>query len=461
MTSTVTETKETQHNKAVTPHDSRAFLNRLTAATGGGMFLDGFVFAALAVSLAGGAIRADLGITDNPLWLGLISIATLLGTVVGGPTLGYLTDVVGRKIMFMIDLCIFIASSVAMFFVTEAWHVFALGILLGMAVGADYAIGSPLLAEFVGAKKRGHYLGLLEVMWNVGYVLSFLIGYLLLANFPQAWNIVLAGPAVPAVIILMLRHGLPESPRWLLSKGRNEEAQQIVEKMGNHFDGIDLQGEAEQKTKWSILFSRAYLSRTLFSAIFWMCIVLPYFALQFFQADVLTTIGLKDPLSTALLGTCVALAGASIGWLLLDRVGRRPILIIPMFMTGVFLALVAFNQVLNLGNVITVLCFFGYLLFYGVMSILPGVYPLEVLPTSVRASGMGFAAAASRVGAVIGTFLLPLSLVHLGLLPTMLMLAAVCFIGGVVSIFLAPETAGKDLTETGAISVVSPRSRRF
>jgi putative MFS transporter len=99
---------------------------------------------------------------------------------------------------------------------------------------------------------------------------------------------------------------------------------------------------------------------------------------------------------------------------------------------------------------VTVASFFGYLLFYGVMSILPGVYPLEVFPTAVRTTGMGFASAMSRVGATAGTFLLPIGLDAYGLGPVLIALAIVCFIGWVVSLVLAPETAGKLLTETGS-----------
>lgn len=437
---------------------SNAFLRRLTGATGGGMFLDGYVFAAIAAVIAGGTFTRDLGL--SALDLGLISSATLIGTVIGGPVIGYLTDVFGRKPMFLVDICTFLTCSLLMLAVTDVWQIVVLGIVLGMAIGGDYSIGSPLLGEFTPAGKRGKYLGVLEILWNVGYVVSFLVGYLVLHDFPQAWHFVLASPAIPAIIILLLRHGLPESPRWLLSKGRIAEAQEIIARLPQHQEATAFTLEEVEKTRWTTLFSKAYVGRTVFCCVFWICIVIPYFALVFFQSEVLSVIGLENPIIGALIGTCVALVGAAVGWFLIDRVGRRLILIVPMFATFVFLTLVALNKVLNLSIGVTVTAFFGYLFFYGIMSILCGVYPLEVFPTSVRTSGMGFAAAMSRVGAATGTFLLPIVLTNFGLNVVLFALAAVCLIGGVSAIFMAPETAGKELTETGSPEGTDRKVRR-
>lgn len=434
---------------------SNPFLRRLTAATGGGMFLDGYVFAALAAVIAGHSFTHDLGL--SAFELGLISSSTLIGTVIGGPVIGYVTDRVGRKPMFLMDICGFLACSLLMLTVTAAWEVVVLGLILGAVIGGDYSIGSPLLGEFTPARKRGSYLSILEILWNVGYVVSFFIGFLVLSAFPDAWRFVLAGPAIPAAIILLLRHGLPESPRWLLSKGRTEEAHAIIAQLPPGVDVSTFTLEDVQKTRWTTLFRKEYVSRTIFCSVFWICIVIPYFALSFFQAEVLSIIGLQNPVVGALIGTIIALIGATTGWFLIDRVGRRFILIMPMFVTFAFLMLVALNKVLNLSVGVTVVAFFGYLFFYGIMSILPGVYPLEVFPTSVRTSGMGFSAAMSRVGAAIGTFLLPVVLVGFGLSAVLFGLAAVCLIGGITSVFLAPETAGKELTETGALTVVNAK----
>lgn len=425
----------------------RRFLKRLTAATSGGFFMDGFVFASIAVVMASQAFRADLAVT--PVWQGLISASTLVGTLLGGPVLGYITDRLGRRPLFLLDPGVFLISTVLLYFAGEPWQIVVLGLVLGGAIGADYAIGPSLLGEFAPVDTRGRYVGALEIFWNLGYVVAYLTGFLITRAEPGAWRWALAAGAVPALVLMLLRRGIPESPRWLVSKGRADEAREIVRgHLAVELEDTDILGETSSDTQWRTLFTRDYVLRTIFCATFWICIVLPYFALTFFEADVLRTLGVTDPVASAVLGTVVALVGAVAGWLLVDKIGRRKLLILPMFATTVALALVSASS--QLPELVTILCFFGYLFFYGVMSILPGVYPLEVFPTALRTSGTGFASAASRAGAAVGTFLLPLAMISLGFAPTLLLMAAVCLIGGVSSALLAPETNGRSLTETTA-----------
>ncbi len=432
----------TRHDRS---HRTQAFLRRMTLATGGGMFIDGFVFASFAAALAGKGMNDALGVTTG--WAQLISSSTLVGTFFGGLVLGYVTDRLGRRPMFTIDLSVFLTCSVLMFFVTSNWQVLALGLVMGLAIGADYSIGSPLLSEFTSSRRRGHYLGVLEIGWNVGYVVAFLIGYVINTTIPGAWHVTLAASAVPAVACLVIRHGLPESPRWLLSKGRQEEAGAILrDDLGLDRLG-DYAREEQEETRWRVLLSPDYLLRTVFACTFWICIVLPYFALTFFQAEVLGDIGLGDnALAGALLGTVIALTGAVVGWRIVDRVGRRKILIGPMFVCAAFLFIVSFAS--HLPVFLAAFCFFGYLFSYGIMSILPGIYPMEVFPTSVRTSGVGLASAASRVGAAIGTFGLPWVLDRWGLSPLMIIMGAVSLVGGLTSFRWAPETNGRELSDT-------------
>ena len=408
------------------------------------MFIDGFVFATFAAAFAGRAYDA-LHVTS--LWESWISASVLIGTFFGGLGLGYVTDRIGRKPMFTIDLSVFLGCAVLMFFVQSPWQVFGLGVVMGLAVGADYSIGSPLLGEFAQAKNRGNYLGILEISWNVGYVVAYLIGYMINTYSPGSWRIILGASAVPAVICLFMRHGLPESPRWLITKGRRDEAVAIMRDKMQAADPGDMLKEEVGETQWKLLFSADYLRRTIFACTFWSAIVMPYFALTFFQPTILRSLGLSgNALLGALLGTIIALVGATLGWFIVDKVGRRKILIPPMFFCAAFLLLAALHS--SLPAEIGAICFFGYLFSYGIMSILPGIYPEEIFPSSVRASGVGVSTAASRAAAAFGTFLLPTIQSAAGTPVVLIIMGAVSLIGGVTSYFWAPETNGRPLTAT-------------
>ncbi|MEV4125706.1 MFS transporter [Nocardia sp. NPDC049707] len=422
------------------------FLKRLTAVTAGGMFIDGYIFAVIGVTMALQTFKDDLDVSST--WAGLISSATLIGIFVGATTFGWLTDKVGRRAMFLADLVGFAIASVLMFFVQASWQMFVLGLVMGLAVGADYAIGSPLITEFSPTSLRARLTSFLQIAWNVGYVVAFLIGYLITRAYPDQWRLVLASAVIPAALCLIARHGLPESPRWLLSQGRRDEAESVLAQLDWSLESGDFQSEQPEEAKFSTIFSRDYIGRTVFVSVFWTCLVLPYFAIIFFQADVLKALHMNNPIASALLGTFVALAGAVLGWFLIERVGRRRLLIIPLWITGIALLIVAFDA--SLPRLIVAISFFVYLFAYGVASILCGVYPMELFPTAVRTSGVGFSSSVSRIGAATGTFLLPIALNHWSVGGTMAVMGAVCVAGAIASQYMAPETTGRSLVEVSS-----------
>jgi putative MFS transporter len=294
---------------------------------------------------------------------------------------------------------------------------------------------------------RGNFLGVLEILWNVGYVVAYLIGFLITTYSPGSWRWILISSAVPALICLAMRHGLPESPRWLVSKGRQDEALAVLRASLDTDHPGDVDNEEEEKTRWIVLFNKDYWRRTVFSGAFWSAIVLPYFALTFFQPDMLQQLGLgKNALIGALLGTIIALVGATTSWYLVDKVGRRKLLIPPMFFCAAFLLIAAAYQ--HLPTAIGAICFFGYLYSYGLMSILTGIIPEEVFPSSVRASGVGVSTAMSRLAAAIGTFGLKPVQEHWGTPAVLIIMGVISVGGGILSYYWCPETKGKNLTET-------------
>ena len=133
------------------PVDKKRFLVKLTGVIAGGMFIDGYILGIVGTVI--GAITLDLNM--SLYWEGLIGASALIGIFVGGPLGGWLADKLGRKPLFAIDLAIFILGSVLQFFVDSAWQLFVVRLLMGIAIGADYSVGWPLLSEFAPRRLRG------------------------------------------------------------------------------------------------------------------------------------------------------------------------------------------------------------------------------------------------------------------------------------------------------------------
>ena len=423
----------------------RKFIIKLTTLISGGMLIDGFILGAIGIVMP--AITNDLELSLT--WQGLIGASALIGIFLGGPLGGYLADKIGRKPMFTIDLAIFLVGSVLQFFVTEAWQLFAVRLLMGVAIGADYAIGWPLLAEFAPARLRGKLLCVQEVGWYVGYLASYAIGWALTISDTANWNVILGLSTIPTVIVLLARLGTPESPRWLMSKGRAAEALALADEYMSPDERADLGAKYEgKKLGFASLFSADYAKATIFVSVFWICLVTPYFAIGTFVPTVLEHLGLEDGLTGGLAINAIAVGGTLIAVALIEKVGRRKLAIPPFAIATVALFIVAFFW--NVSPMVTVVCFLTFSLANAVSTTLTGVYPGEVFPTEIRGVGVGFATAASRVGAAAGTFLLPISMQTYGVTTTVLIAGGVSLFGLIVTYYLAPETKGKLLSETSA-----------
>jgi putative MFS transporter len=422
----------------------RPFHSRLLAYSCGGPFCDGYVLGVVAIALP--SLARDLHLA--PGWQGLIAAAALLGMVVGGALFGYLTDRLGRQLMYTIDLLALVVASAAQFWVRTPWELFALRFVLGIAVGADYPIASALLAEFAPRGRRGMLLATMIGAWWLGYTVSFLSGYALATWVWVDWRWILSSSAVPAAIVVALRLGTPESPRWLASKGRMREATAIIEKYlgpGYRLEHAD----TPTGTAASLLGGR-YLGRLVFVCIFWSCQIVPAFAIYTYAPELLRAFDVPDPVLGAALISLLFAAGVIPAMLLVDRLGRRPLLTIPFLVTGIVLAILAATPAAGHPGLVALL--FGvFALLNAASSVLQWIYPAELFPTEVRATALGIATSVSRVGAAIGTYLLPVTIVHLGISRLIAAVAGICFIGWLVAIRFAPETKGLSLSEASCM----------
>ncbi|SAL80912.1 major facilitator transporter [Caballeronia arvi] len=409
----------------------------------GGQFSDGFVLGiiGIAVSMAAGPLHLDA------LWMGLLGAASLAGLFFGSMLAGPFADKFGRRSIFAYDMLLFAIVSAAQYFVTTPTQLFVLRLVLGLILGADYVVSKSLVTEYSPRRYRGRLLSVLAAAWAAGYVGAYLAGFAMRDIGPDAWRIMLAASGVPALLILPFRLVVPESPMWLMKRGRGEEALAIIRrKFGPE---VTLQKPAVDATQhrggaWSELFSRRWRKNTLVGCVFYTCQVIPYFALGTFAPRVLEALHVKDKFVGGLVYNVLLFAGAIIGLLLVDRLSRRTFLIGTFYLATLGLAVLAYA---SFGPVGTMIAFGVFACILSAAANLEFVYPPELFPTHLRASGVGLAVASSRFGSAISTFMLPLAVQHVGIHAALGVCVAVLLFGGVFCHVMAPETGAETLTD--------------
>lgn len=423
------------------------FLHKITFFSSGGSFLDGYVLALIGVALTQITPLFDL----DQMWSAAIGASVFLGIFVGTIVGGYLTDVIGRRTMFIIDvLAIGLFSALSMF-IADPLQLVLLRFIIGVFVGADYPIATSLIAEFTPKKHRSISMGMVSAAWYFGATVAAVVGYFLY-SVDDGWKWMLGSAVIPCVILLIGRHDIPESPLWLAHKGRKEEADAIVHKIYGENVGLEPEPSG-QKTSLMQLFRGGYLKRIVFLGILTLCQVVPMYAIYTFGPEIMTAFGLGEGQEAILGESAVSLfflIGTFPAMFWLNSLGRRPLLIGSLALMAV--GLVVLGVFPTAPIVVVVIAFGLYAFFSGGPGILQWLYPNELFPTHVRASAVGVSISISRIGTIIATYGTPIFLAEFGVGPTMLVAAGLVVLGLVLSFFMAPETKGKSLSETSSLT---------
>lgn len=432
------KTKNTLDDFELTP-----YLKKMIFFASGGPFLDGYVLVIIGVALV--QLEPALNLTAE--WSALIGASALAGLFVGTSLFGYVTDLIGRQKMFTLDIIAILIISVLTMFVSTPLQLVLMRFLIGVVIGADYPIATSLVTEFTPRKYRAIVMGLIAAIWYVGATVADIVGYFLI-DVEGGWRWMLGSAAIPCVILLLGRIGTPESPRWLASKGRVEEARATLKRLFG--DDVELTQEdvVVKKTSYRTLFEKENLKKVIFVGTIWLCQVVPMFGLYTFGPQVMGAFGFGTG-KEALLGDVIIsvffLIGCIPAMFWLNSIGRRPLLIGSFAIMSASLAVLGVfpNSVIW----VVVACFAVYAFFSGGPGILQWLYPNELFPTEIRASAVGAAMAFSRIGTVITIFGLPIFLEKYGIGPTVLVGVGFSVLGLVVSILMAPETKGMTLLE--------------
>lgn len=394
---------------------------------------------------------------------GVLGSGTFIGYFFGAALAGILGDVIGRRTVMVWSLIIYCVASLISA-TAHDWPFFmVMRIIAGFGTGGESAIVAPFLSEFVARKYRGTFTGSLAAFFSFGFVAAAVLGYLVIPLAPDAWRVVSVITALPVVMLLWWRRALPESPRWLDSRGRTAEAEAIVDKMeaelraaGVQFEPLQAHepvapptvGRGTPLSNLKALWSRELASITAMAWLMWLSITFSYYAFFTWIPGLLVQSGMTitRSFSYSLVMYLAQIPGYFSGAWLNEKLGRQATIVTYMALGGISALGLALThsdaQILASGFLLS---FFMNGTYAGVYAFTP-----EVFPTDVRATGMGVASAIGRLGAIAAPILVGWLYPRLGFGgvfgATTLMLA----IGALAVLIMGVPTRGRSLEEIAA-----------
>ena len=404
-----------------------------------------FVMAALAVHWA---------LTPTELsWIGSIGFA---GMAIGAALGGLLADRFGRRQVFAATLLVYGLATGAAALSTGVAMLIVLRFVVGLGLGAELPVASTLVSEFAPRRIRGRVVVILEGFWAVGWIMAAVVGYAVVPTGDDGWRWALAIGLVPAAYALVIRYGLPESVRYLESRGRHDEAERIVRDF-EASAGVDPAAAAEPATGSAepapaaapeapreSLWSRRLRGRTAALWIVWFGINFSYYGAFIWLPSLLVAQGfdLVKSFGYTLIITLAQLPGYAVAAWLIEVWGRR--ITLAVFLVGSAVSAGLFGLADSPATIIAAgmaLSFFNL----GAWGALYAIGP-ELYPTSTRGSGTGAAAAFGRIASIIAPLLVPVLLTAGGSAMVFGAFAA-AFVIAAVAAFALPERKGVALEE--------------
>ena len=417
---------------------------RLLGASGVGWALDAMDVGLISFVIV--ALGQQWGLDDaTKSW---VVSAGFIGMALGATFGGLLADKIGRRSVFALTLLVYGLATGATAVVSSVAALLLLRFVVGLGLGAELPVASTLISEFAPRRIRGRVVIWLEAFWAVGWILSAIIGYFVVAGSEQGWRWALALGAVPALWALLIRLGTPESVRYLETAGRYEQAEATVGRFERSaktsYDGptIDTAEQAAKhrgetiETTGLTLFSKQLRRRTLAFWLVWFCINLSYYGAFIWIPSLLVKQGftLVKSFEFTLVITLAQLPGYAVAAWLIEVIGRR--LTLALFLAGSALSALGFAVAGTEGTIIAAGCALSFFNL-GAWGALYAIGP-ELYPTSLRGTGTGAAAGVGRLASIIAPLLVPVLMGGGGIVTTFAVFA-VSFALAAGAAFLLPE----------------------
>ena len=382
------------------------FHTKFVIALGITWILDAFEVVIVSVVLKSMSKSLNLS-TFESSWL--VS-SFLIGALVGAFLFGYLADKYGRKKIFFITLLLYSLGTFLTGFTNSFYEVLFFRFITGLGLGGEFSAIHSAIDEFVPSKYRGRVDGFITASWNFGSILASLTGMYLLSNLPEdrAWRYAFLFGGVLALIIVVVRFFIPESPRWLISKGYTEKAHQILESIEKKYKVKPIEKECNVPVFEGSLYDsikiifKKYKGRFLFGTAMSFTILTTYYGFITILPLVITN-EYNLPTSEIPKLLLYASIGGFIGGLVVsflsDMIGRKAtgtiIALISMLLSTLFL----FSQ--DIYSTVFIYSLFAYS-----FASVAYVSAMEVYPSYLRATAVGILSVIGRLSGILAPPLL-------------------------------------------------------
>lgn len=424
----------------------------ITAAMAG--FL--FGFDTVVISGADTQLQALWGTSNTYHGIVVMSMA-LWGTVIGAIFGGIPTNRFGRKNTLVWIGIFYIISALGSAMVNDPVSFAFFRFLGGIGVGVSTIAAPAYVSEIAPAKDRGRLVALYQLNIVLGILIAFFSNYLLRNTGTEPWRFMLGVEAIPALLYTIFVFFIPRSPRWLISKGRYEEAEKIL-RLTHSRENIERKMlEIKQQSETTLTGENIFMKKYRFPLL--LAFLIAFFnqlsginAFLYYAPRIFQEAGLG--VSTALLSSIgigvVNLIFTLLGVFLIDRWGRKQLMFIGSIGYIISLSLVAAAFFLNWGGLWVPIFLFLFIAAHAIgQGAVIWVFISEVFPNHLRASGQSFGVSVHWILAAIIPATVPFLFSTIGAGSVFAFFAFMMVLQLLFVIFLMPETKGKSLEELG------------
>lgn len=400
-------------------------------------------------------VVTEWGLT--PQEVGMIGSGQFVGMMIGAATAGGLSDRYGRKTVFQATLALLCIATLLTSLAWDYWSLMAIRVIAALGTGGILPVAMTLVSEFSPSRRRGLLIVNLDAFWTWGTTLAALVAFLVMTA--SGWRSTLFWLGIiPLLHVVVLNRALLESPRYLLGRGRRREAEEVVREVearcgvvssrlaGN---GVGTEGDVAAKPRVTLgeLWSRQLRKTTICCWLMNFSMVFGYYGIFLWLPTLLVAAGhdMGRSFEFVLIMNVAQLPGYYVAAYLVDRVGRRPILMVSYLLYAACAYLLGVSA--GPAEILLWGCLAGF--FNSAVFSVVWAYTPESYPTRLRATASGWASGFGRLGGLVAPSAVGILLGSWSgsYTPIFVMVSGMLLVGAASITFLGQETKGRSLED--------------